>query len=224
MRAEVARDLSDSAHDFLRVVWPAVEGFCQGGELRSVESVTAKDFERQLDMLSGIDAWQIVDGVGIRGISSRIQWVKPGRGWPTFTIRKSRSSGAKTEWAKRVEAKQNPDNGFIKPGLIVHAYVQFPRRKGDLEYVCMCKCDDLFSLATDDRKANTTKLSEMDFQPEKAWYEQVNPTDGNTFAVFPVERLRSLGIRVKTWDRQDHIADQLGCNQNVQTEHKHATR
>jgi hypothetical protein len=158
--------------------------------------VTATDFERQLDVLSGIDAWQIVSDAGIRGISSRIQWVEPGDGWATFTIRKSRANGARTEWEKRV-APINPADGFIRPALIVHAYVHRPRRQGALEYACMCRCDDLFQFASEERRADEY---DFDSNPYAAWYEKTNPQDGNTFAVFPVQRLRRLGVKVRTWD------------------------
>lgn len=203
MRAEVARDLSDSAHDFLRVVWPKIKGLCQGGQLHPVESVVAKDFERQLDILAGIDAWQVVDGIGIRGIASRIQWIPDKGFWPTFTIRKSRSSGATTEWDKRIAAISDSTHGFIRPALIVHAYVQKPRRAGELNYVCMVRADDLFQLATDDRRSDLDLVQYGDFEPDKnkAWYEKKNPQDGNTFAVFPVKNLIANGVEVKTWAR-----------------------
>ncbi len=44
MRDEVARDLSDSVHDFRRVVWPAIEPWCRGGVIESVEAVSPGAF------------------------------------------------------------------------------------------------------------------------------------------------------------------------------------
>lgn len=189
MRDEVARDLSDSAFDFRRVVWPEIGPWCRGGDLEPVEAVSPGPFEKQLDVLAGIDAWQIVDGAGIRGICSRIQWCKDDRnGLPswfeTFTIRRSRPSGASTEWEKRTKAL-NGEGGFIRPALIVHAYLRPPRRQGELNYVCMCFADDLFALATEEMRG-------------KIWYSKVNPTDGVEFAVFDVHRMLEHGVRVKT--------------------------
>jgi hypothetical protein len=208
MDAIVARDLSDSAHDFLRVVWPQAKAWCGDGVLRPVEAVgDDDDFNKQFDMLAGIDAWQIVDGEGIRGISSRIQWPKemkhegeiswPGQSdgldcwWESFTIRKKRSSGAPTEWGKRIHALENRSKGFINPHLIIHAYVKRPRREGELLYACMCRSDDLFRLATDEMKG-------------KVWFLQTNPSDGNEFAVFPVEWLENLGVRVRKYRKRSN--------------------
>jgi hypothetical protein len=186
MRVEVARDLSDSAYDFLRVVWPEVESWCGGGELRPVEAVASAEFERSLDMLAGIDAWQIIGGEGIRGIASRVQWIKPKKPhFETFTIRYSRPNGSTTEFEKRMKSyAENNGRGFIKPELIVQGYVQEPRREGKLLYACMCRGSDLYSLLDDHRCGDT-------------WYKQVNPVDGVVFAVCRVDVLRENGILVR---------------------------
>ena len=191
MRADVAADLSDSAHDFLRVVWPVIRPWCGGGELKPVEAVAPEEFERQLDVLAGIDAWQIVEDTGIRGIASRVQWPKDWNGepgwWETFTVRKQRATGTKTEWEKRKDALSGA-RGFIKPALLVQAYIRPPRREESLTYVCMCNADDLYALATDEMEGD-------------AWYSEVNPQDGNIFAVFKVRSLREHGVRVKHWSK-----------------------
>jgi hypothetical protein len=187
MRPDVARDLSDSAYDFVRVVWPAIKDACGGGDLQPVEAVAPKEFEKQLDTLAGIDAWQIINGKGIRGISSRVQWPDKGPGgidgwWETFTIRASRSNGSTTELEKRIRALKSK-SGFIRPALLVHAYVQKPRREGLLNYVCMVRADELFALATEEHAVDV-------------WYSKTNPADGNKFSVFEVIRLRENGIKV----------------------------
>ena len=196
MRGEVARDLSDSAYDFKRVVWPAIRDRCGGGELQPVEAVSPGEFERKLDVLAGIDAWQIINDRGIRGISSRIQWLEDNPDgtpawWETFTIRKSRPSGAPTEWQKRTSGINN-NGGFISPALIVHAYIGLPRRHGALNYVCMTRSDDLFALATDEMEGAKYNMK------GKAWYLQGNPSDGVKFAVFEVAAMRKLGVDVRT--------------------------
>ena len=187
MRVEVRRDLGDSAHDFLRVVWPAVSKIVGGGDLRPVEAVASKGFQADLDQLAGIDAWQVVQGKGIRGISSRIQWIAPGKPvFRTFTIRKSRRSGAKTEWDKRIEGIANRQAGFIAPHLLVHAYIQTPRRAGRLLYVAVCRVDDLFDFASENHRGTV-------------WIERSAP-DGNTFAAFRVDALRRKGVKIRAVD------------------------
>src|SRR5690606_6164676 len=89
VRAEVARDLSRSAAAFRDIVWPEIKQWCRGGEIIPVESVTESGFASALDQLAGIDAWQAVEDIGMRGIASRVQWVaKPYR---SFTIRETRT-------------------------------------------------------------------------------------------------------------------------------------
>jgi hypothetical protein len=78
---------------------------------------------RDFDTLAGVDAWQLCDDRGfMRSIASRVQegdW-----DYRTFTIRKSRPNGAKTEFAKRMEAIKNQSEGALYPALTIHAYVE----------------------------------------------------------------------------------------------------
>jgi hypothetical protein len=121
LQSDVHRDLSASAAAFINAVWPAIADRCGGGEIVPVESVTAQGFARDLDTLSGIDAWQIIRHRHvIRGIASRIQWTDGP--WRTFTIRRSRSTGAATEYEKRREAIANAEMGALYPTLTVQAY------------------------------------------------------------------------------------------------------
>jgi hypothetical protein len=144
MRVEVARDLSDSAFEFLRAVWPQVQEWCGGGELIPVESVADEGFTHLLDALAGIDAWQVQADKGIRGIGSRVQWDdgRPGFPYNTFTIRSKRSNGAATEYQKRSEAIET--GAYLYPHLTVHAYFDMPRRAGALRSVAMARTKDIF--------------------------------------------------------------------------------
>lgn len=72
-------------------------------------------FAHDLDMKAGIDAWQLVDNVGARGIASRVQFDT--KSWDTFTIRYIRASGAETEFAKRLRALDDAANGWASPHL-----------------------------------------------------------------------------------------------------------
>lgn len=182
MRVEVARDLSASAADFLRVVWPAIRSKCGGGELEPVESVTAEGFAKTLDVMSGIDAWQVVDGLGIRGIASRVQWGDTD--WATFTVRKTRTSGARTEWDKIEQAARLAERGFIRCHLVVQAYVAGRRGDGGpLLNAYVVRAPDLYSFCKEQYR-------------DAIWFERTNRYDGNTMAVFPVDRLRAHGCDV----------------------------
>ena len=56
---------------------------------------------RDFDTRAGIDAWHIIEDDGMmRGMRFRVQ--EGETDWRTFTVRKSRTSGAKTEFAKRM--------------------------------------------------------------------------------------------------------------------------
>lgn len=142
MRDDVRRDLSDSASDFLNIVWPVIKGRIGGGELIPVESTTDTGMKRDLDVLAGIDAWHIDRGVGqMRGIASRIQW--DDYAWNTFTVRKHRTSGATTEYEKRLYALNNPNKHYLIPALTVHAYIT-KRPNGKLLSVAVIPTEDLF--------------------------------------------------------------------------------
>jgi hypothetical protein len=126
LKPDAARDLSRSARAFSTIVWPSVAPACGGGKLVPVESVTATDMTRTLDVLAGIDAWQTVSDQGVmRGIASRVQWTPSGHApFNTFTIRLRRFNGVQTEFEKRIHALQHPERGWLYPALTVHAYLQ----------------------------------------------------------------------------------------------------
>jgi hypothetical protein len=118
--------LSQSAIDFQNIVWPTV---CRlpiigGGELKPVEAVSSESFTEDLDLLAGIDAWQIIRQIPIvRGLESRVQW---GTNYQTFSIRYSLPSGQPTEFEKRQQAIQNRERGDLFPHITVQAYLDRP--------------------------------------------------------------------------------------------------
>lgn len=69
-----------------------------------------------LDTKSGIDYIR-ENETGLQGIASRVQWGS--KAWNTFTIRSERHTGAKTEFAKRVEAIRD---GYFYPAFTLQAY------------------------------------------------------------------------------------------------------
>lgn len=116
-------DLSNSASDFVNIVWPfisSVEGI-GGGHIIPVEAVSCDGFANELDVLAGVDAWQIVqNNKAVRGIASRVQW---GTDYQSFSIRYSTPSGVETEFQKRLRALNNPDEGYLFPHLTVQAFL-----------------------------------------------------------------------------------------------------
>jgi len=112
-------DLSRSTEDFVRFVWPYISTACGGGKLKPVEGLVDNALADDLDRLCGIDFWQAIDGTGCRGIASRVQW---GTNWKTFTIRRSRDSGARTEYEKLRAVIGRPGE-LIGPYLFSQAYV-----------------------------------------------------------------------------------------------------
>jgi len=178
LRSEVARDLSDSAYDFSRVVWPAVRHLCGGGELVTVESVVAANFQKDLDTMSGIDAWQVIrDSSVMRGLATRVQWGE--KCWRTFTIRKSRFSGARTEYEKRCYAINNLNRGFLIPHLTIQAYVT-KRRTGELLEAAVVETEELFRYLMDGLAG------------------QRPAPDGNIFFYVEWDKYRQSGLKLHT--------------------------
>jgi hypothetical protein len=58
----VTQLLSQSASDFVNIVWPVVKELplIGGGQLQPVEASSDAEFAKTLDMLAGIDAWQVL--------------------------------------------------------------------------------------------------------------------------------------------------------------------
>lgn len=123
-------DADWSAIAFQDWVRPHLENLI-GGRIIHVEALT-DDLASSLDMQSGIDAVQLEAGAGIRGIGVRIQECPlPGSSYDTYTIRRSRDSGARTEYAKLVEAIEAND-GRIYPYWTIQAYVTAQPPDGQL--------------------------------------------------------------------------------------------
>lgn len=116
--------LNDSNKAFINLVWPVIKNVCDGGEIKPVEIIRDNDIAKDLDVLCGIDIWQKISDKGVRGIASRVQFTnKP---WNTFTVRKYRKSGHKTEYHKRLEAI-NSNGKYIYPYLTCQAYVSLDK-------------------------------------------------------------------------------------------------
>jgi hypothetical protein len=141
VRDDVQRDRDQSSADFVRVVWPAVQAHCpelRGSVLRMVEGSREHPIAADLDGCAGIDAYQRVP-LGLRGISSRVQW---GKDYRTFTVRIARPNGAVTEYLKRLTTIRRVHEGFLYPYWTIQAYVERPG--GKLLSVAVAKTAELY--------------------------------------------------------------------------------
>ena len=117
-----------------------------------------------LDCLAGIDAWHVIDGAGMRGVASRVQWCL--KSWRTFTIRYALASGHDTEWQKRSAALE--DGTLLYPEWTVQAYVSQDR--STLLDAALIRTANLYSFAS-------ARLHGR----EKGVWLNTNPQDGNVF-------------------------------------------
>ena len=141
MNTSVSDNLTKSAQDFINIVWPAISShpIVGGGKLTSIEQVDSTDWQKIFDLLSGIDAWQLLNGKGIRGIASRVQW-KENR--ETFTIGFSFHGSQSTEYSKRLHAiKDEEDLGLLYPKLTIQAFLD--DHNGNLLSACVINTKDL---------------------------------------------------------------------------------
>lgn len=148
VRDDVARDLSASASDFERIVWPAIKPLFGHGRMVSIECATSKGLTRDFDVLAGIDGWHMLDDKGVmRGVASRVQWGD--KSWRTFSIRRERPNGSRTEMEKRLYAIDNPEHNWLIPALTVQAYLTKPKPGGALIEAAVIRTRDLYRFARD---------------------------------------------------------------------------
>jgi len=133
-------DLARSNCAFLNVVWPEISVACGGGEISQVDISEKSKIECKLDMSCGIDFLQTTE-TGCKGIAVRVQFGCVD--WGTFTIRKERFSGAKTEFQKRTQAIKS-DGEIIYPHITIHAYVS-GQDDSELVNAYVAKTKNIFS-------------------------------------------------------------------------------
>lgn len=139
--SEFKSDLKWSARLFRSQVWPILEQSFAPTQSRLIQMEDCDDSElvKTFDVLAGIDAWHVCH-IGMRGIASRIQECNTGRTYDTFTIRKSRDSGAETEYKKRLNAVYSK-SGWLYPFLTVQAYVK--TKTGPVLSIGMARTSDI---------------------------------------------------------------------------------
>ena len=192
MRSDVRRDLSWSAAAFLSLVWPVVSKGCGGGELVPVENATDDDMAAQLDMLAGIDAWQMHSEKGLRGIASRVQ---EGKAWDTFTIRYARANGQETEYAKRIRALDEVEQGWLYPHLTIQAYVN--DEHSELLSCAVVRTCDLFRAAQHAEAEGIPDAREIFDHGHTIYLNRAY--DNNEFIVVPWDMLQTNGVKIGIW-------------------------
>lgn len=127
LRADVARDLDASSADFLGLVAPVLVDMVGGGRITPVEK-PGPGAPRALSILdeqAGVDYLLESPDDSVYGIAARVQWIALGRApFDTFTVRKERYSGARTEFEKRCAALDNFHKEPIFPRWTVQAYAR----------------------------------------------------------------------------------------------------
>ena len=164
---------------------------CGGGDIRRVEGTTSTEMEQNLDMLAGVDAWQVCSARGVmRGIASRVQDLD----YDTFTIRYKRDSGAETEYAKRQRAIHDIDGGWLLPHLTVQAYYHHGYEK--FRCCAAVRTKELYGyiekwLPRFEEFGESDALNTM--------HTKETGPDGALFIVVPFLWLMLAGVKVKVW-------------------------
>ncbi|WP_150410749.1 MULTISPECIES: hypothetical protein [Xanthomonas] len=173
MNTAITQMLSASAQDFQDIVWPriCVTPLVGGGAIRTVEAVAERNFKDELDLLAGIDAWQIQYGpTAMRGIASRVQW---GGCHHSFSIRTKLPSGNETEFQKRLRAIQHIDEGHLYPHLTIQGYLD--QRGGTLLAAAAVKTRDLIENA----RVLVENRERLTYRPD--FYGFIGNADGTEF-------------------------------------------
>ena len=134
---DVETALTKSSKDFIEEVYPKIKDDLGNGNLIPVQAVTSNEMAILLDRYAAIDAWYIETEKGIRGLASRIQY---DANYQTFTIRKERETGTRTEYEKICHAISH---NWLYPYWFCQAYIQNNPKK--LLSVGLCKTCDLIN-------------------------------------------------------------------------------
>lgn len=167
---------------YVKQAAPIIGLLMSGWELIPVEG-QANEVCRMLDMECGIDYLLYAKYSGqVYGLASRVQY---GRNYRTFTVRKERESGAKTEYKKRVASQ---DYGGLSPQYTMQAYV----KDGEINGLALVKTEDLL------------KFIEKGLADEGK--TGVNRDGQATFYICDWDKLREAGYAVKEYSQPDSDA------------------
>lgn len=147
------------------------------GDFKQTQQATLNNtmsLDSKLDVCSGVDLWQIARNGIVRTIAIRVQKVdRYENGYRTFTIRKTRYSGTKTELDKLKDADEKED--IVSPDLHIHAYVN--EDLGIIWRVLIARTEDIYDLIKKDYGYDLTNRSDgniftcLDFKHIEAKYK-----------------------------------------------------
>ena len=172
-----------TAMDYVRAAEPIIVKLLNGGRFMPVEG-SDDEVCRMLDTTCGTDYFQVYDHSGlVWGVASRMQEINASlhRPFNTFTVRKARESGVKTEYEKRRYAIEH--NG-VYPFLTMQGYVDI--QTGELLSLGIARTVDIMS-CIDAGKAIVRHTGT----------EQIGQAE---FYVLPWDRMRAMGKHVKVWN------------------------
>ncbi len=141
MGDDFATSLKKTTSMFEEYVRP-VAPYMMRGHLIPIEGKADAELATMLDMHAGVDLF-CLDRDLIYGVASRIQVTQ--RPFNTFTVRKSRDSGAITEYEKR---RASIGTGYMYPRITDQAYVSAPTG-GRLLSMAVCLTEELIRYCTD---------------------------------------------------------------------------
>lgn len=129
------------AMQYVETARPIISDLLNGGKLLAVEG-SDDEVCKMLDLTCGTDYFQVYDSTGlVWGIASRMQEIDTARfsrPFNTFTVRKARASGVKTEYEKRQHAIKH---GGVYPYLTMQGYVD--KRTGEIMSLAIAKTTDI---------------------------------------------------------------------------------
>lgn len=174
------------------------------GELVSIE-LEDEQIAKWFDIYSGIDAFHKLNNQ-LRGVAIRCQWKNPTwRGtypFDTFTIRYSRKTGTKTEYAKRMEAIYG-NMGYLYPYLTIQAYFDDKENPNRIMSFAIVKTEDLYRFVS----------NHLDDQ--NVIKRRTVGVDGNEFLCVDFASLVNAGSKIITWSESGTLVRQAGIESAV---------
>lgn len=137
------------AMQYVETARPIISDLLNGGKLLAVEG-SDDEVCKMLDLTCGTDYFQVYDSTGlVWGIASRMQEIDTARfsrPFNTFTVRKARASGVKTEYEKRQHAIKH---GGVYPYLTMQGYVN--KQTGEIMSLAIAKTTDIMQFVESGR-------------------------------------------------------------------------
>lgn len=182
---------------------PIIKSLLNGGEIKAVEG-NDNEICLMLDRTCGTDYFQCygqsdgkLDGL-VWGVGSRFQSIRNGyKPFNTFSIRKSRESGANTEFAKR---KFAIDNGGIYPYLTMQGY--YDEVTGEILSLAIAKTKDIWDY-----------IESGNCQIRHTGANQIGQAD---FYVIPWDKYEQSGNKIKIYERRS-VDNEQGERKSVES-------